>query len=68
MATSAPKQRTEIDADARTWVLTHRKSTKGTEVYADDNGHQIYVPKDDLKQEGKSGFPQKIVFHLTLNW
>ena len=68
MATATPKQRTEIDPDVRTWVLTHRKSTKGTEVYADDNGHQIYVPKAELVQEGKTGFPQKIVVGLTLNW
>lgn len=65
---AAAQNKTTVPADSRTWVLSHKKSTKGTEVYADDNGHQIYVPKSDLVTEGKSGAPQKIVFQLTLNW
>jgi hypothetical protein len=69
----AAQSKTNVDANVRTFVLFSDeghggKVTKGAVRYSDGNGHQFYLRKEELATEGKTGWPEKIVLSVTLNW
>ena len=59
---------TKIDPNVKTFTLVLNKETKGAVRYSDDDGHSVYFRKEELKVEGKAGFPQQIKLQATLVW
>jgi hypothetical protein len=48
--------------DSIEWVLTYIRSTKGTHVYGDGNGHTVYVPKAEVSGNAPASIK------LTITW